>query len=120
MKPNPLSADNAPNNAKQLVTEAESLFSVGNVSASEQLCRRALKKDKLNADAIGLLALVSYQADNIVQAKPLLSQAIKIKPKNAVLHYRLAIFTRTNEILTRRFLVTARLYANHQISLQLS
>ena len=90
MKPNPLSTDDTPDNAKQLVTEAESLFSDGNVSASEDLCHQALKKDKLNADAIGLLALVSYQAGNVAQAKRLLSQAIQITPGNAVHHYRLA------------------------------
>ena len=90
MKRNLLPTDDAPDSAKQLVTEAESLFSDGNLSASEDLCREALKKDKLNADAIGLLALVSYQAGNLGQAKRLLSQAIEITPRNAVHHYRLA------------------------------
>ncbi|SVC28262.1 uncharacterized protein METZ01_LOCUS281116, partial [marine metagenome] len=90
MKRNLLPVDEAPDSAKLLVTEAESLFSDGNVSASVDLCRQALKKDKSNADAIGLLALVSYQAGNVAQAKRLLSQAIEITPRNAVHHYRLA------------------------------
>ena len=90
MKRNLLPTDDAPDEAIQLVTEAQSLFSDGNVSASEDLCHQALKNDKLNADAIGLLALVSYQAGNVAKAKRLLSQAIVIKPKNAVHHYRLA------------------------------
>ncbi len=86
MKCNLLPVDDGSDSAKQLVTEAESLFSDGNLSASEDLCRQALKKDKLNADAIGLLALVSYQAGNVDQAKRLLSQAIEITPRNAVHH----------------------------------
>ena len=47
-----LSAEYASDSAKQLVTEAESLFSHGKVSASEDLCRRALKKDNLNVEAL--------------------------------------------------------------------
>ena len=85
-----LSADNASDSERRLLTDAKSLLSNGNLTASRDICRQILKKDNSNADAIGLLALVLYQAGDEERAIRLISQAIQITPNNAIHYYRLA------------------------------
>jgi tetratricopeptide (TPR) repeat protein len=66
--------------AKRLMALAAEHQKEGRLEEAEKLCRRILRQDPKNVDALRLLALIAGQSGHVDEAESLLQRAIKLAP----------------------------------------
>ena len=69
--------------SEQLLAKAVSAFRAGNLSEARAACAEAVAKDKTNAPALHLLAVIEAQQKNSVSALQLFNRALSINPRSA-------------------------------------
>lgn len=84
-------ADAAPPGQEKNFAKALRLVQNGAFEESERLLRRAVKKDRHNADAFALLGMLRVQTGKYREALVPLNQAVRLDPNNASTYSNLAV-----------------------------
>lgn len=82
-----------------ILARAEQLFSAGQIAQAEKLCRGILDRDRVNAQALHLLAIGAHQSGRLREARALFARAIAVKPTVALYHCNFGEFLRLNREL---------------------